>query len=135
MMTTSSELTLQLATAFGAYMIAGGLGGLISRDRWIAFINDFDGASALAFITGVFVYVVGVAIILAHNVWTDFVAGLISLVGWVAAAEGLILIAAPGVLLSFSKLFLRPALITGFAAFTVIGGVLLVIAGLTGTVR
>ena len=134
MITTSSELTLSLATAFGLYMIAGGLSGILARERWVAIIDDLDAHAALTFFGGILAFVTGVAIVLAHNIWTDSLAGFISLVGWVAAVEGLLGIAFPKALLSLASAMARPRLMTAFAYGTTALGALLTLIGLTGTV-
>ena len=132
MITTQSSLTLSLATAFGVYMIAGGLSGLIGRDRWSATLENFRGKAGLTFISGVFVYVLGATIIIVHNHWTDLLAGFISLFGWVAAIEGLIIIAMPEPLLNWAISMTKPGLVRIFAIGVIIFGVLLVVLGLTG---
>ncbi|WDI32362.1 hypothetical protein PUV54_04040 [Hyphococcus flavus] len=133
MITTSTVLTLSLAKAFGVYMIAGGLSGLLTPDRWKAILDEFNARAGLTYIAGVFVFVLGAAIIMVHNIWTDPLAIIISLVGWVAAAEGLILIAYPDPLLKWSASFVRPGAVKAFAVFTVVFGVALLVLGVTGT--
>lgn len=132
MIITSTTLTLSLATAMGVYMIAGGLSGLISRDRWRGILDEFMARPGLTYMAGVFVFVMGVAIILAHNIWTDPLAIVVSLIGWVAAIEGLVLIAYPDPLLKWAVSFVRPGAIVAFAVFTIVFGVVLLVLGLTG---
>ena len=134
MITVSTELTLDIAKAFGVYMIAGGLSGLIAPGRWVGVIDEFKDRPGLTYMSGVFVYVIGVAIIFAHNIWTDALSGFISFVGWAAAFEGLLIIALPNLLLNFVKAILRPWLITAFAISVIILGVLLTAIGFTGAV-
>lgn len=132
MITTSTTLTLSLATAMGVYMIAGGLSGLLSRDRWRGILDEFMARPGLTYISGVFVFVIGVAVILAHNLWTDPLAIIVSLIGWVAAIEGLVLIVYPGPLLRWALSFVRPGAVMAFAIFTIALGAVLVVLGLTG---
>ena len=133
MITTTTVLTLSLAKAMGAYMIAGGLSGVIGGSRWARILEAFEKDAAITFMSGVFVFVMGVAIILAHNIWTDPLAIFISLIGWVAAAEGLILIAYPDPLLKFAMSMVRPAAVKVFAIGTIVLGAVLLVLGFTGT--
>lgn len=133
MITTSTTLTLSLATAMGVYMIAGGLSGLLSRDRWRGILDEFMARPGLTYISGVAVFVIGVAIIMAHNIWTDPLAVVVSLIGWIAAIEGLVLIAYPDPLLKWSLSFVRPGAVKAFAVGTIVVGVVLLVLGLTGT--
>lgn len=132
MITTSTVLTLSLAKAFGVYMIAGGLSGLLARDRWDAILVNFREKAGLTYISGVFVFTLGAAIIMVHNIWTDPLAIFISLFGWVAAAEGLVLIAYPEPLLKWAASFVRPGAVRAFAIFTIVFGLVLLFLGLTG---
>lgn len=134
MITTSSVLTLSLAKAFGVYMIAGGLSGLIARPRWTTVLEEFRADAGVTYIGGIFVFVLGTTIILVHNIWSDPLAGFISLFGWVAAIEGLVLIAFPDPLLKWSASIAKPRLIRIFAIGVIVLGVVLLIAGFTGTV-
>lgn len=134
MIETSSALTLSLAKAFGVYMIAGGLSGLTSRDRWAAILDEFKTRPGLTYISGVFVFALGVAIILAHNIWADPLAIFVSLVGWGAALEGLVLIAYPAPLLNWSATFLKPGAVRIWAIAITLFGIALLIFGFTGRV-
>jgi len=130
---TTDTLTLSLATAYGAYMVAAGLSGLIARDRWAAILAGFRENAALTYISGVFVFAIGTALILVHNRWGDGLAGFVSLIGWVAALEGLVLIVLPAPLLRFAASLLRPAALVPFAGITLIAGLgLLVMTTLKG---
>jgi len=132
MITTSTVLTLSLAKAFGVYMIAAGLSGLVARERWQAILTNFREKAGLTYISGVFVFALGAAIIFVHNIWTDPLAILISLIGWVAAIEGLILIAFPEPLLKWAASFLRPGAVFAFAVFAMVLGAVLLLLGLMG---
>lgn len=132
MLTTSTVLTLSLAKAMGVYMIAGGLSGLISRERWAKILEDFRNNASLTYMSGVFVFVMGVAIILAHNIWTDPLAIVVSLIGWVAAIEGLVLIAWPDPLLKWAFSLMRPGAVRVWAVAIIIVGAVLLLLGVTG---
>ncbi len=133
MITTEHSLTLSIATAFGTYLLAAGAGGVIDRSRWGAILQDLRESSGLAFLAGLITFALGVVIILVHNHWSDVLAGFISLIGWVAALEGLILLAYPGPLLDLSDKLMKPQFINAFMSFAVVVGALLLLLGLTGT--
>ena len=132
MFETTLPLTLNLTAAFGAYLIAGSLSGVLSGDSWIKILEDFRAHPGLSFVTGVFVFILGVTLVLVHQIWSDPLSILMSLVGWIAAVEGLVLIAVPNLLLGFALSMARPGLIKGFAIAIGILGIFLVFAGLTG---
>ena len=128
-MTTAIPLTLHLLVLIGVYEFAAGIAGLTRRISWLAILDEFDRSPALTLITGFMAFAVGAAINLGHHHWTDPLAIIVSLIGWIAMIEGVMLMVCPGPLLRFSR---RPAgnpiLISVLAtAF----GLLLILLGLT----
>jgi hypothetical protein len=133
MITTSTVLTLSLAKAFGVYLIAGGLSGvLLGTARWQKILDEFQNNAAITFIAGVFVFCLGTAIVLAHNIWTDPLAIIISLLGWIAAIEGVILVAYPDPLLNLSAALMKPSFVKPWAVGVVFLGIAFLVLGLTG---
>ncbi len=132
MIATEHGLTLCIATALGAYMLAVGAGGIIDRSRWGAVLQELRTSQGLAFVAGVVTFTLGAVVILVHNHWTDPLAGFISLLGWVAALEGLTLLAYPKLLLDLSDRLMKPQFINAFMSFAILLGALLLLLGLTG---
>ncbi|MCH9807612.1 MAG: DUF2065 domain-containing protein [Alphaproteobacteria bacterium] len=131
-MTEDHQLTYALALAIGAYMLAAGLGGIADRSRWEAILAELTDRPGLSFIAGIVTFALGVTIILIHNDWSGLLAGFVSLVGWVAALEGLVLIAFPKPLYDLANKLVQPSLMSAFMALTVALGALLILLGLSG---
>ena len=102
-MTTAIPLTLHLLVLIGLYELAAGLAGLTGRISWSALLDEFERSPALTFITGFAAFAVGGTLILVHCLWTDLLAVIVSLIGWIALAEGLLLMIMPGPLIAFSR--------------------------------
>jgi hypothetical protein len=129
-MTTAIPLTLHLLVLIGLYELAAGVAGFTGSISWQAIIDESDRSPALTFITGFMVYALGGVVILFHCIWTDPLAIIVSAIGWIAAVEGLLLMAVPRPLLALSRRLvgnqmLISTLATGF-------GLLLILLGLTG---
>jgi uncharacterized protein YjeT (DUF2065 family) len=124
--------TLALAKAIGIYAIAAGVGGLVAPERWRAMIEEMRTRPGLAYVTGAFTFALGAAIVLVHNVWTDPLAIAVSLIGWAAAVEGVILLVMPEPLLKFGASMVRPAAARPYAIVAVVFGAGLLIAGVLG---
>ena len=129
-MTTAIPLTLHLLVLIGLYELAAGLAGFTGRISWPALLDEFDRSPALTFITGFMVFALGGVVILVHCIWTDPLAILVSAVGWIAAAEGLLILVAPGPLLTLSRRFVGNQKLISLLA--IIAGLLLIALGLTG---
>jgi len=129
-MTTAIPLTLHLLVLIGLYELAAGLAGFTGRISWPALLDEFERSPALTFITGFMVFALGGVVILVHCIWTDPLAILVSAVGWIAAAEGLLILVAPGPLLTLSRRFVGNQKLISLLA--IIAGLLLIALGLTG---
>ena len=129
-MDTISILTLRLSEAIGLYMIVVGIGGLVSPSRWRAMMDDLDRSPGLVMALGFPVFVVGAALVLIHSIWTDPLAVIVSLIGYVALFEGALLLATPAPLLRIGRLAVRFTRL--WAGISILLGILLFLAGLTG---
>lgn len=129
-MTTAIPLTLHLLVLIGLYELAAGIASFTGRVDWIALLDEFDRSPALTFMTGFMVYVLGGVVILVHCIWTDPLAIIVSAVGWIAAAEGLLVMVMPAPLFAFSRRLVRNQKVIALLATLV--GVVLIFLGLTG---
>ena len=129
-MTTMIPLTLQLLVLIGLYDLAAGLAGLTGQIDWRQIIDEFDRSSALTLVTGFLAFIIGGVLIIAHSHWTDVPAALVSAIGWIAAAEGLFIMAFPRPLLAFSRALVGNQRLVSLVAAVV--GVALILIGLTG---
>ena len=129
-MTTAIPLTLHLLVLIGVYELAAGIAGLTGKLDWTALIDEFERSPGLTFVTGFMTFVVGAAINLAHHHWTDPLAIIVSLIGWVVLIEGVMLMVCPAPLLRFSRRLVgNPRLISILAAAV---GLIFIVIGLTG---
>ena len=133
MFQTEHALTLSLATAFGAYMLAAGIGALINRDRWLGILEELRKSPALTFIAGLVTFALGVAFVLAHNYWGDPLAIFVSLIGWIAVLKGLLIVIDPTPSFALADKMLQPHILRIYFTVIIGLGTLLVLIGLTGT--
>lgn len=108
MQVNTESMTELFALLIGVYMIAGGLSGFVSGQRWNRIMDGFRQNDALTFISGVFVFVLGAVMVSLHNQWDSLLAIIVSVVGWAALIEGLVLIVIPAPLFVFAKAFTGP---------------------------
>ena len=129
-MATATTLTLHLAILIGLYELSAGLAGLTGWINWAALLDEFGRSPALTFVTGFMAFAIGGTLILVHCLWTDVLAVIVSLIGWIALAEGLLLMIMPGPLLALSRRLVgNQKLISLLAAAF---GLILIALGLTG---
>lgn len=70
-----------------------------------AFFQD----APLALVTGVFTLMVGLVMIASHQVWDSAAAVVLSVLGWIVALRGLLLMLAPGVVAALAANVLQHA--------------------------
>ena len=129
-MTTAIPLTLHLLVLIGLYELTAGLAGLTRRIDWQAMTDEFERSTALSFVTGFMVFAIGGVMIMNHHHWTDLLAVIVSLVGWIALVEGIaMMIASRPLLIFFRPLIGSQRAISLFAA---VFGIVLIALGLTG---
>lgn len=130
MIETAIPLTLHLAVLIGLYELAAGIVSLTGRIDWNAMLDEFERSPGLTFVTGFAAFAIGAAMILGHNHWTDPLAVIVSLIGWIAAAEGLLIMGLGKSLMLLSRPLVRYPRVIGAAAS--LFGLALILAGLTG---
>jgi hypothetical protein len=130
---TFSVLTLTLAKAYGIYMIAIGLSGLTAPDRWRMVMEDFQKSPGLTYLAAALVLGFGLAMVVLHGLWTDPLAIIVSLFGWVLLLKGVLLMAAPDGLLRLGVATVAtPDRTRTWAVVAVILGAALLTAGVLG---
>ena len=82
-----------LAVFIGLYMVAAGIGFLTGRGSYATLIDELRDNTALGYVTGAFVFALGAAMVAVHNLWTGPLAIVVSLVGWGALIEGVLMLA------------------------------------------
>src|SRR4030095_7758687 len=91
----------------GVYELGAGIAGLTGCIDWPKMLDEFERSPALTFVTGFAAFAIGAAIHLNPHHWTDLLAIIVSAVGWIVMAEGLLIMACPGPLLRFSRPLVR----------------------------
>lgn len=129
-MIVATATTLILAQLLGTYLIAGGIGGFVYGHLWQHMLDDLQRSPALVLIAGAFAFAVGGAIVAVHNLWTDPVAIVVTLFGWVSLIEGFAILAFHDVWLRLVRPMIgRPRI---WAAATLLLGAFLFVAGVLG---
>ena len=94
-MADSNDIPAWVALFLGLYSLAAAVGELRSPNTWWAMLKDLERSPALRFLTGLVTLAVGATIYLV-NPWRpdDWLAIAVSVVGGIAVAEGLLILAA-----------------------------------------
>ena len=97
--------TLFIARMFGLYIIIMGTILLCRRNIFIKFMEDFSKNYAVSFLTGIITLIIGLAIVLTHNIWVMNWTVIITLVGWAALIKGVWFLAFPDSISKFASFY------------------------------
>lgn len=86
-------------------------------------LSEFTANDVWPYVTGVFVLAGGIAIVAFHQFWRGAAAIIVSVLGWVFVARGILLIAFPGVFASLADRMIgaTPVWVTAFVVMALIG--------------
>lgn len=118
------ELSQFLAKLLGIYMLTIATLFALRRDTISDAIKEFLQSRALMFLSGLIALLVGIAIVISHNVWELNWRGLVTFFGYASIAKGVTRIAFPEVPRKAVALLEGPRLWIWFAIVAAIGGYL-----------
>ncbi len=125
------SVTQILAVFLGLYMVAAGIGFLTGRGSYATLIDELRDNTALGYVTGAFVFALGAAMVAVHNLWTGPLAIVVSLVGWGALIEGVLMLAIRRTFLGLVKVVpFTPATMVPYGIAAIVFGAVLLYAGL-----
>ena len=123
-------LTQTLAILLGLYMISAGVGLLTDSTGFAGMIEEFKASMTMTYLTAIMAFAIGGTFVAIHNLWATSLEIIISLIGWAALIEGVLMLA-------FRKPFftligaipLNAAVMKTYGIFVlVVGGVLIALA-------
>lgn len=115
-----------VAKIFGICYLVIGIGLLFNQKAFRRMIDDFCRNTALLFYAGLLALVLGVVLILTHNVWAADWSVIITLIGWLGFIKGIWIIVFPNTALKFMQAYRNNTnlLIAHSVCALIFGGVL-----------
>lgn len=89
------DITLFLAQVMGVYFLVAGVGMLLNPARMKGAMQEAKRSYLLPYFDGAIALVVGLLLVLNHNVWDGLLEVLVSLIGWVVVVEGVLMMLLP----------------------------------------
>ena len=82
------DVSIFLAQVFGLYFMVAGL-AMFARQKTLTFVvKDMVKSPAVMWLAGVFAFVLGLVVVLTHNVWDGSWRVILTILGWAMLAEG-----------------------------------------------
>ena len=118
-------LTLFFAQLLGVFCIVVSLPMLFRKKEFVRVVNDMLGSPALLYFAGVVALLMGLAVVLVHNIWNQgAVAFIVTLIGWLAVLKGVFILLMP------DDGFSRWVRMIKMEAFAIPYGIVLLILGI-----
>lgn len=130
-MAHGEQITAWIALFAGLYALAAGVGEVRSPNTWWMMLKELERSPALRFVTGLVTLAIGATIYLV-NPWVpgDWLSVAVSVIGGVAVAEGLLILAAGERFLHLARAVLGRAS-RAWAAFSLLFGVAAMLVALS----
>lgn len=124
------DLSIFLAQVFGVYMLFVGIVVLIRGKEMRKVAHDFAKNSGLVYGLGVFVFILGLIIVLSHNIWDGTWRTVVTILGWLTLLEGAAyLLLGQSVTVRMVKFFDSKAWYVGGSIVSILLGVYLIQIG------
>lgn len=117
-----NELTIKIAELIGPVYFAVGLGIFFSKDYYLKVYRDLEKETLAVLMGGISSLVIGLVILLNHNIWDSFLASMVTLIGWLALIKGLMLLVFPKAMNKFGDKIAQSGIINFVAFFAILLG-------------
>ena len=89
------ELSVFLAKVLGLYLVIVAPAALLNRRHFPRLIKEFSDSLAMVVFSGFVALVLGLLLVVSHNVWTTDWRVIITLLGWLTLIKGVVRFAFP----------------------------------------
>jgi len=99
------ETSVFIARILGLCYLVVGAGLLLNRKAFQRVMEDFCKNAALVLYGGMFALIIGIVIILKHNIWAANWTVMITIIGWAALIKGIWIIVFPDMVSKFMQFY------------------------------
>ena len=101
------EISMSLAQVFGPLFAIGGLGLLINMKKAKKMVGELEKNYALMFFMSFFLIILGMILVLSHNVWEFSWKLILTLIAWGTLVKGALFMLVPDPFIKFAKKFAK----------------------------
>lgn len=97
------ESSIFLARALGLYFLIIAISMLINGEKIKPLLTNIINDASLLFVTGFMALIIGILLVVSHNIWVADWRVVITIVAWMALFKGIMRVACPQFALDASK--------------------------------
>jgi len=114
------DITLFFSKILGPLLILVALDMLLKPNFFREVLEDFSKNAAVVFLDGIITFVIGLTVILLHNIWTMNLEVVITIFGWCSITKGVWLLFFPGSVCKFIQVYVREKKISLIHSFVIL---------------
>ena len=127
------DTSVLIAKFMGPVMLVAGLSLLVNGNNLDAVFEDFLNSPGLIYVAGVLALLMGLTVVIFHNIWSADWRGFITLFGWISIFAGIFRMSFPGAVKSMGRwIIANRAFITVSATLNLLIGAYLTYKGYIG---
>ena len=115
------ELSIFLAKVLGLYLVIVPLAVLVNRKHLPRLVEEFSTNVGLNILASIFALVLGLLLVVSHNVWTADWRVLVTILGWLTLAKGVVRLLFLEQMQKLSALSLKPWWAVVLVLFVLVG--------------
>lgn len=99
----SPTATRMFARVLGPFLVIVDVIAVVRASEMRALVTEFEANSVWSWVTGAFILLFGLIVIAGHQYWRGAAAIIVSVLGWLIALRGLVLLALPKTVASLAN--------------------------------
>lgn len=113
----SMEASVFFAQLLALIYLVTGIGMLADKERFRSLYDEMMRSAPIMYLMGTCSLLLGYLIVSFHNVWVSNWPVLITVIGWIALAKGVVIVVAPNLVLNRARFWLTRMQFAGIAVF------------------
>ena len=120
-----NETTLLVSQLVGPILVVMGLGFLFNLKFFLGVYKDFGKSSMMTLVLGMMTMLVGLLIVMRHNLWSTPAEIIVSIFGWGALVKGVAFLVAPKLIAKLTNAIANKSLmVVAIVVVLAVGGYL-----------
>jgi len=111
------EVSVFFAQLLALICLVTGIGMLADKERFRALYDEMMRSAPIMYLMGTCSLLLGYLIVSFHNIWVNNWTVLITVIGWIALAKGVVIIVAPNLVLNRARFWLTRMQLAGAVTF------------------
>lgn len=124
------ELSILVASVYGAMMVAMGLGMLVNTGYYQDTVKDMMKSKSYLLLGSLCALAIGLLLVMYHNIWESSWVVIVTIIGWIALIKGVVFIVFPQSIQMWESVYANERSFKAMAVLALVIGLILMYFGL-----